>query len=354
VLRRLARSLFDYSGAVHLVRGVRGSGARMLLYHRFPESRAAQTAEQMAHLGRYYRPRSLTELGRRLEERLEPEPWTVVVTTDDGYRDFYKTAYPILTKYRIPAILFVTTGFLDRECWLWVDRVVYCVRNCRRREIELSVAGDELLRLHVPNSIAGADALAKLLKEHLKTLDVPSREAKLAELEEATRVKPPHVVPAAFEPCSWDEIREMAQGGIEIGAHTVTHPVLSTIDDPARLQFEVLESKRRIEQELQLPVQHFAYPNGLWRDFEGPALSVARAHFQTAVTAEPGWSHADSDRHQLCRTAISPQMEQPEFERAMAGVSAAVRHGSVGQASSLVDEVSKLGHLRLQPLDPRL
>lgn len=354
MLRELARSLFDCSGAVHLVRRVHGSGARILLYHRFPASRAAQTAKQMAHLSRYYRPRSLTQFGQRLEARLQPEPWTVVVTTDDGYRDFYETAYPILTKYRIPAILYITTGYLDRECWLWVDRVVYCVRNCRRREIELSVAGDEPLRLHVPNSIAGANALAQLLKEHLKTLDVASREAKLAELEEATQVKPPKVFPAEFEPCSWDEIREMAQGGIEIGAHTVTHPILSTIEDPARLHFEVLESKRRIEQELQLPVRHFAYPNGLWHDFNAPALSVARAHFETAVAAEPGWSHANSDRHQLCRTAISPEMEQHEFERVVAGVNSGVRLGSPRPASSLVDEIPQLGHLRLQPLDPRL
>jgi peptidoglycan/xylan/chitin deacetylase (PgdA/CDA1 family) len=326
VLRELARSLFDRSGAVHLVRCLHRSGARILLYHRFPALRGAQTGEQMAHLRRYYRPRSLTQLGRRLEERLEPEPWTVVVTTDDGYRDFYETAYPILTKYRIPAILFVTTGYLDRECWLWVDRVVYCVRTCRRREFELSVAGGAPLRL--PGGAERADVVAQLVKEHLKTLDLASREAKLVELEEATQVKPPHLVPAEFEPCSWDEIREMARGGIEIGAHTVTHPILSTIDEPARLQFEVLESKRRIEQELQLPVRHFAYPNGLWHDFGAQALSTARAHFETAVAAEAGWSHAHSDRHQLCRTAISPQMEQREFERLVAGVSAGVRIGS--------------------------
>jgi hypothetical protein len=206
----------------------------------------------------------------------------------------------------------------------------------------------------VPNGIEGADAVAGLLKEHLKTLDQTNREAKLAELEEATQARPPHVVPAEFEPCSWDEIREMARGGIEIGAHTVTHPILTTIDDPVRLQFEVLESKRRIEQELQMPVRHFAYPNGLWHDFGAPALSLARAHFDTAVAAEPGWSHADADRHQLCRTATSPQMEQREFARVVAGVSSGVRIGPPRPASALVDEIPQFGHLRLQPLDPRL
>jgi peptidoglycan/xylan/chitin deacetylase (PgdA/CDA1 family) len=325
VLRELTQSLFDTSGAGHLVRRLHGRGARILLYHRFPGSHRSQTEQQIAHLRRYYRPCSMTQLGRLLQDRIEPERWTAVVTADDGYRDFYETAYPILRKYRIPAVLFLATGYVDRECWLWVDRVLYCVQNSRRREIELAVAGGAPLR--VAGGPQQAQAAAGLLKAHLKRLDLDSREAKLAELEEAAQVKPPQKAPPEFEPCSWDQIREMARGGIEIGAHTVTHPILSRIGDPARLRFEVLESKKRIEQELQLPVRHFAYPNGRWADVDPEALALARTHFEAAVLAEPGWSHAHSDRHQLCRTAVSAQMKPGEFAMRIAGLGAGVRKG---------------------------
>jgi hypothetical protein len=109
----------------------------------------------------------------------------------------------------------------------------------------------------------------------------------------------------------------------------VTHPTLSRVQDPA---FEMLESKRRIEDELQRPVPHFAYPNGLWRDFGVDAVRVARAHFMTAVSAEPGWNHARTDRHQLYRTPASPEDELGAFARRLAGLGRAVRFGQLRPA----------------------
>jgi len=281
---------------------LRGAGARVLIYHRFDPARRDAVERQFAHLRRYYRPTSLTELGAMLADGVEPPRGTVVVTADDGYRDFYRVAYPLLRKYRIPATLFVSTGFVDGLCPLWVDRVTWCL---------------------------GRGAGARGLKEGLKMLDPQARDAQLAELEAVTGKRLPHPVPPEFEACKWDELREMAANGIEIGAHTVTHPILSRLQDPA---FEMLESKRRIEEELQRPVPHFAYPNGLWRDFGVDAVRIARAHFATAVSAEPGWNHAGTDRHQLYRTPASPEDKLGAFARRLAGLRAASRVGQLRPA----------------------
>ena len=280
---------------------LRGAGARVLIYHRFDPARREALERQFAHLRRYYRPTSLSALGRMLADGVEPPRGTVVVTADDGYRDFYRVAYPMARKYQIPATLFVTTGFVDGLCPLWVDRVRWC---------------------------GGSSAL----KEELKLLDPQARDARLAELEAATGKRLPHPVPAEFEPCTWDELREMAANGMEIGAHTVTHPILSRLKSSSQLAHEVIQSKKRIEEELQRPVPHFAYPNGLWRDFGPDAVRVARAHFATAVSAEPGWNHAGTDRHQLYRTPASPEDKLGAFARRLAGLRAAVRVGQLRPA----------------------
>ena len=82
---------------------------------------------------------------------VEPPPNTVVVTVDDGYRDFYRVGWPALRKYGIPATLFVVTGFIDRECCLWVDRVTWCL---------------------------GDTAEARAVKEELKQLPVAEKDGK--------------------------------------------------------------------------------------------------------------------------------------------------------------------------------
>lgn len=232
-----------------------------------------------------------------LGDGVEPPPNTVVVTVDDGYRDFYRVAYPLLRKYRIPATLFAVTGFIDRRCWLWVDRVTWCLGDT-----------DE----------------ARAVKEELKQLPLPERDARLAELEATTGRRVPAEIPGRYEPCTWDDLREMAREGLEIGAHTVTHPILARVPDPA---YEILESKRRIEQELQRPALHFAYPNGGWQDFGADAVRVVRANFLTGVAAVSGWNHAGTDRHQLYRTAVPCERPLSNFARRLAGLRAAVRVG---------------------------
>jgi peptidoglycan/xylan/chitin deacetylase (PgdA/CDA1 family) len=283
---------------LYLTRCLCGDGARIVIYHRFHAAQRADIGAQFEHIRRYYRPTSLGDLARMLAEGREPPPGTVVVTVDDGYRDFYRVAYPVLRKYGIPATLFVVTGFIDRACWLWVDRVTYCL---------------------------GDTEMARSVKEELKHLDLGARDARLAELEHSTGVRVPAEIPCDYEPCSWDELREMASHGIEIGAHTVTHPILSRISDPARLAFEILGSKKRIEDELQRPVLHFAYPNGLWDDFGPEAVRLVRANFKTGVAAVTGWNHAGTDLHQLYRTAVPAERPVGNFARRLAGLSAAVR-----------------------------
>jgi peptidoglycan/xylan/chitin deacetylase (PgdA/CDA1 family) len=319
------RTLFHAVGGPRIVRSLRRQGTRVLMYHRFPPAHRTAAERQIAHLCRNYRIASLTQVGRCFKDGVAPGPRSVVVTVDDGYEDFYTVAYPIFRKYNVPALLFLTTGFLDRTCWLWGDRVLYCLREARIREVGIEAAPGRLLRLETGPGCAPNSAAC--LKAVLKHLTPRARRQKLNELEELSGVRVPDAVPAEFRACSWDQIREMARNGIEFGAHSVTHPPLSTVDDPPELRFEMLESQRRIEQELQKPVRHFAYPFGGWGDFGLDAVEIARQSFDTAVSAEPGWNYPATDSHQLFRTAAQPQGSFDLFERRMAGLNACVRNG---------------------------
>jgi peptidoglycan/xylan/chitin deacetylase (PgdA/CDA1 family) len=100
---------------------------------------------------------------------------------------------------------------------------------------------------------------------------------------------------------SWDQVREMSASGVAFGGHTVTHPFLSRLD-PAHALDEVLESRRRIEQETQAAVAHFAYPNGRPADIAPWTHDVLRqAGYTAAVTTIWGMNTATTDVMSLRR-----------------------------------------------------
>ena len=100
---------------------------------------------------------------------------------------------------------------------------------------------------------------------------------------------------------SWDDIRFMKQNGMDFGGHTVSHPFLSKMPGD-RVAWEVSECKRRIEEEMQAPVKHFAYPNGREEDFGAWNKGLIRnAGYDAAVTTIWGMNDGSTDLMELKR-----------------------------------------------------
>ena len=111
---------------------------------------------------------------------------------------------------------------------------------------------------------------------------------------------------------SWDEVRQMYKQHISFGAHTVTHPVLSKLSD-TKLAAEITGSKNKIEEKLNAPVQHFAYPFGQPSDVgAGVKEAVRRAGFATAVTTVWGFNRPGDDLYDLKR--FSPRFNPWDFD----------------------------------------
>jgi peptidoglycan/xylan/chitin deacetylase (PgdA/CDA1 family) len=130
----------------------------------------------------------------------------------------------------------------------------------------------------------------------------------------------PSDLPLEFAPLSWEHVREMARHGVEFGAHTRTHPILARLSDDAERMKEIEGSKRRIEEELQKPADHFCYPNGSEGDFSERCVETVRqVGFRTAVTTIPGLNDVSSDLLRLQRIGVDPWVKMDYFERCLAG-----------------------------------
>jgi len=281
---------------------------RVLVYHRFaaPGARvphrldADQFAWQLDVLCRNFRLLSLSQCVDiyRLTSRWPSD--AVIITIDDGYHDLYRWAFPELRRRGVPATVFLTTRFVDGDAWLWPDRIRYALEETANDVLSISLpSGSAQFRLRTDS-----DRLAawKMLSDEGIRVSDHNRQQLVAAIELAAGVTLPASPPAEFQAVSWNEVREMHREGIEIGAHTVNHRILSKIPRHD-LELEIAGSKRIIEEHIGGEVRSFCYPNSAPGDIDTEVVTAVRAAgFAAAVfgTDLRAW-----DPHLMPRMAVS-------------------------------------------------
>lgn len=220
-------------------------------------------------------------------------PRAVCITFDDGYRSTHDLALPVLREFGFPATVFVTTGFVDSGS-MWNDRILEALRTMRAAGLDLEDAG---LGSYPLDTLEQRRQAVAVLTEKAKYLEPSARQALVERLDGLA-------TPPSREPMlTSDMIRAMAAQGIEIGAHTVSHPILTSLPDAAALQ-EMIDSKHQLEKITNRPVRYFAYPNGKHgKDFDERHVAMARqAGFEAAFTTALGAASGSHDRFALPRS----------------------------------------------------
>ncbi len=267
--------LVHCSGGFLLVRAIHqrlfGPGIRVLFYHRVEDSPAKPDAlgrfplnaeefdRHLRHLRRFWRVIGLGDAVAALASHRPMPSNAVVITFDDGYRDNYTVALPRLEKYKLPATVFVVSGAVDgHPLWLdevnrWFGKTTVASLRFRKIDAELSLA-----------TLAGRQQAAAQVRSVLKTLGGRELAEALAELRSQLGISGADQPTADPPILSWNELRRLAGSPlITIGAHTVTHPILTQLEGE-EVRSEITESCRRIAEELQRPVKVFAYPDGAY------------------------------------------------------------------------------------------
>jgi peptidoglycan/xylan/chitin deacetylase (PgdA/CDA1 family) len=248
---------------------------------------------QMAALRRCFRVISLDALAAELE-RGGPEPGAVCVTFDDGYRDNLQHALPVLEEFGIPATVYLATDFIGTGKLPWYERVLDTVR--RSRAPRLVLEGTEV-DLQLGEGLARATAAHRLLG-WLKQFDPAARDGHIDRVQAELGNPGPASGGLMLD---WTEVKELARRGVAIGAHTQSHPILTTVPVET-MEAEIAGSKREIEGRLDAPVTLFAYPNGKRGDFDGRVKDVVRRlGFTCAVTTVEGVNTSSQDRFELYR-----------------------------------------------------
>ena len=222
---------------------------------------------------------------------------TMCLTFDDGYRDNYDCAFPILEKYNLPATIFLTTNVIGTKNLLWHDQVLAAFEQTKVKTLDTPKLG--IKNLPLVEKLAKRDAAFLVLEKLKKYAPQQRDEINAALVAQLKTVSMPH----QRMMLNWDEIKTMSNRGIRFGAHTHSHPILATLDDAA-MRDEIITSKNIIEDNLGKSVTTFAYPNGRVGDYDDRVISILdSAGFDCAVTTNNGINTVDSPHFELSRIA---------------------------------------------------
>lgn len=308
IIKRVLANILYCSGGLNVSarRKLKNTGF-VLMYHRviddvgdppFPIQpgmyvRKKSFRKQMFFLKRHFHIVSLQEMVHKMESGAQMTN-CCSITFDDGWKDNFDVAFPVLKRYGIPATIFLTTGFIGTERWFWPEEV-----SCRifflsqkRRLTELQ----DQIGIILPKT-EHIDLITDSVIKRLKQCHPAERE------DIVDRIK--SLCPEKFRErhmMNWSEAREMLNSGlVSFGSHTAEHRLLSQLEKD-EIDREVANSKNTIKGNLGADATLFAYPNG---DFTETTKAILKKYkFSGAVTTKKGYVCHSTPTFEIPRIAV--------------------------------------------------
>ncbi len=336
-MSKLLKSIFygsmQITGLFELMRRLNSKKALVLTYHGVLETGSENYVnrncvskemfeKQMHWLKKKYRPVHLCELVQMIKGEKMLLENVVAVTFDDGFHNNFKVAFPVLQKYGIPATIFVTTDFIGTKgAKLWTERIDSIIYSATIRRLRLPIDDAEgTFDISTPeNKIKSSDRIRKLLKSKSRS----ERERHIMMLEKQIDGVRNFLdeMDERYAFLQWDEISQMAGSGlIEIGSHTCSHSILSTLshDD---VKAELLNAKIALEAQLNRPCTLFSYPNGTEKDFSRRDKNILQeTGYAAAFSQIDGLNRVGDDVFALKRVNIVRSPNFPFFLSKITGV----------------------------------
>lgn len=332
--REMAAQLSRSLGVSTLARAVRSrvvSDLRVLAYHRvLPEldearfdfdrelvsARRQEFEWQINYVAKLGRPITAHQVSEALDGGPPLPKGATLITFDDGFQDNYSVAYPVLKSYGIEATFFISTGYVGEAEMFWFDWVVHAVLHTPRTRLRVDSLG---LQIDLCDDTESRRKAAMILLDRLKRNSEMVRLQVIAELRAGLGVDWNAAPDMPHRPLTWDQVREMSRGGMAFGSHTITHPILSRIADPAVLCNELAGSKVVIERETGRPVLSLAYPVGGADAINAEVLRHTRAAgYRYAFTYESGVNRLnDEARFRMKRLRVERYTSRDMFIAAL-------------------------------------
>ena len=260
--------------------------------------------KQILHLKANYSIISAKDLNNVILGRTMLPDKACLITFDDGWKDNYTHAFPVLRKHGIPALIFISTDFIGTGKSFWYERLKRVLMEVRDSEEMVKISDEwphpvvaQILNI-IKSSLDKRPPLIYDLIESLKEFPDEKIEMLLQCLE-INVVYPADSAPLML---SWNDVIEMYQNGISFGSHTKSHSIL-TLMDVEIVSHELTDSKRIIEEKIGESIHFFAYPNGNYNELI--SIIVKNSNYKAAFTCDPAINYGFQTPFKLKRLNMS-------------------------------------------------
>lgn len=304
MFKKIIKKVALFSNATGILKAFNRDKAAILMYHNlcsnYQEAHrnlaisADDFERHIRHVKRFYNVISLSALVQAIRDKKQFPDFSVVITFDDGYRNNFTLAYPILKKYQVPVTVFLTTGLIGTNHYLWFNELECAISQTLEQKIDVFINGHRLEFLLKDRKYRSQAYTS--IKELLKNLENKTLNSVLHNIFDQLKYKN---VPlnGNYAMLNWREIKAMNGNVIDFGAHTRTHASLPFLEENKAYD-EISGSKKDLEKELNREVTSFCYPYGR---YDNKIKQIVKNHYSAAVSTSIGFVDLNSDLYELPR-----------------------------------------------------
>lgn len=285
-------------------------GFKILAYHRINDTidapkgmcvSIANFEKQLQWLRDNFTLVSLYEAIGLLNNRQKNFNNVLVITFDDGYKDNYTNAFPLLKKYGIPVTIFLSTGLIDSNKSLWFDTIYYAFKLTSKNEVDLK---EFSFGKYYFSSKSAKLRTADKITLQVKKMNSQRCRYFINYLLNALDVREEETI-SMGRLLSWSEVSEMAKAGVTFGSHGINHFILSRFSEQEQ-DYEIRESKKAIKEKTGIDVRIFSFPNGRTQDFtEKTKDFLKRNGYIASCSLINGFNNSKTDIYSLKRLCVT-------------------------------------------------
>jgi peptidoglycan/xylan/chitin deacetylase (PgdA/CDA1 family) len=245
---------------------------------------------------------SIEDAVRHINNKEPFPPRAFIITFDDGFRNNYEVAAPILEKFNIPAIFYITTDFIENNHMSWIDRIEFCCEHVEKKVVLLPWEAKPFRLDSVKEKISFLEYLRQYVKRDasIDTEELVKQIFAQCEMEEIETSNEPIDLKM-----NWREVKELSEHRLfTIGGHTHRHQNLGFLSGDGLVK-EIAQSLRLIKTRADIETRHYSYPEGMEYCFNEDVISVLKNFgIICCPTAIDGDNDIDTDLFYLKRIAI--------------------------------------------------
>jgi peptidoglycan/xylan/chitin deacetylase (PgdA/CDA1 family) len=276
-------------------------------------------SKQMNYLKKNYNVISLDVLIGYLKYKKNLPPGSIIITFDDGWRDNYLFAFPLLKKYDLPATIFLSTDYIGTSKMFWFHVVGFILQAGALTSQKMTdiLNGFDQIRPEEKRAIIQSFATADVFIEKLKRIKPEIQEKIIVEMMKESNIRMNEIDNRRWM-LDWEEIKKMGQDQIYFGSHARSHRILTYLN-LAEIKKELIQSKRTIEEKTKRPADYFAYPNG---DYTPQIKELVKevGYLGACAAGKTKKKQDEIDRFTLPRTGIHEGMStgvRKKFSKAL-------------------------------------